>query len=374
VANWLSLFAVYRVVVIRSDEVTQGILHPELGPDHPAVRTALADWEGTHFLHQSAEGIEVTLVRPLAPRRAERWWLHALLALATLFTTTAAGAYFAGRDPFRVVALPLGAFGIPLPVGFAPDELLPGLAFSVPLFAILLGHELGHYLLARRHGMDVSPPYFIPSPPFINFIGTFGAFIRLRSAMVNRTMLLDVGAAGPIVSFVLSVPAVLVGASWSRWMPIDPARARTPFLVFFGDIPIWLGGSPLFDALVRAVGAGEGVLVLHPLAFAGWLGLFVTALNLFPLAQLDGGHVLFALVGTGQRWLGLAFLAVLLVLGTQWWGWWMWAGLILLLGRGSVRHPSVFDPEFPVSRARRVVGWATVALFPLTFVAVPIQG
>ena len=207
-ANWLSLFAAYRVVVIRDDEVTQGVLYPELGPDHPEVRAALEAWEGTHFLHQSDEGTEVTLVRPLAERRPERWWLHALLALATLLTTTVSGAYFAGRDPLREIILSLGPLGIPIPVRVHPDELLPGLALSVPLFVILLGHELGHFLVARRRGMDVSPPYFIPSPHWINLIGTFGAFIRLRSAMITRAVLLDVGAGGPLASFVLSLPAL----------------------------------------------------------------------------------------------------------------------------------------------------------------------
>ncbi len=373
-ANWLSLFAVYRVVVIRNEEVTHGVLHPELGPDAPEVRSALAEWEGTHFLHQGGAGTEVMLIRPLGKRRPERWWLHALLALATLLTTTVAGAYFVGRDPLRLFVLPLGPLGIPVPLSVAPAELLPGLAFSVPLFAILLGHELGHYLTARRHGMNASPPYFIPSPPFINIIGTFGAFIRLRSAMINRAVLFDVGAAGPLVSFTLSIPAVLLGARWSRWAAMDPERAQAPFVVLFGDLPIWLGGSPLFSWLVHAVAGDHGILLLHPLAFAGWLGLFVTALNLFPLAQLDGGHVLYALVGAAQRWIGLAFLAFLLVLGREWWGWWMWAVLILVLGRGSVRHPSVFDPDFPIGPARRAVGWSCVVIFVLTFVPVPIQG
>lgn len=370
--NWLSLFAAYRVVVVRGDEVTQGVLHPELGPDHPTVRSALKEWEGTHFLHQDDEGTEVTLVRPLLARRRERWWLHGLLALATLLTTTLAGAYFLGRAPLREVPLPLGPLGIPLPVQVFPAELLPGLAFSVPLFVILMGHELGHFVTARRYGMDVSPPFFIPSPHWINLIGTFGAFIRLRSAMVNRTVLLDVGAAGPLVSFVLSIPAVLLGARWSRWMPMEGGQAPAPFLVMFDTQPIWLGGSPLFSGLVHLAAGDHGVLMLHPLAFAGWIGLFVTALNLFPLAQLDGGHILYALIGGWQRYVGIAFLAVLLVLGREWWGWWMWAGLVLLLGRGSVRHPSVFDPSHPVRGVRRAIGIACVAIFLLTFVAVPI--
>lgn len=370
--DWPSLFAAYRVVVIRNDEVTQGVLHPGLGAEHPVVRAALAEWQGTHFLHQNGAGTEVTLVRPLAGPRRERWWLHLLLALATLLTTTVAGAYFNGADPLGLVPLALGPLRLPVPATVAPEELLPGLVFSVPLFLLLLGHELGHYLTARRYGMDVSPPYFIPAPHWINLIGTFGAFIRLRSAMVNRVMLLDVGIAGPIVSFVLSIPAVLVGAAWSRWLPLTSTPEAAPFLVIFDGQPIWLGGSLLFEWLVGAVAGGEGALLLHPLAFAGWLGLFVTALNLIPLAQLDGGHILYALLGARQRYVALAFLGVLLWLGSSWWGWWMWVVLILVLGRGSVRHPAVFDPSFPIDAPRRRLGWACIIVFPLIFVPVPI--
>ncbi|MEX0912047.1 MAG: site-2 protease family protein [Gemmatimonadota bacterium] len=371
--DWLSLFAVYRTVVIRNDEIVQGVLHPELGPDHPVVRAALDRWEGTHFVYPTEDGTEITLVRPAAERPAERWWIHLLLGLTTLLTTTAAGAYFAGRNPFDLAFLPAGPLAIPYPVRLLPTELLPGLAFSVPLMAVLLGHELGHYLVARRHGMNVSPPYFIPAPHWINVIGTFGAFIRLRSAVVNRIVLLDVGMAGPIVSFVLSIPLALIGLALSRPLPELVSEAPARYAVLFGRQPIWLGDSLLFRAMDLLVAGEGGFVILHPLAFAGWLGLFVTALNLFPLAQLDGGHILFALVGDRQRYFGIAFLGLLLGLGFVWWGWWMWAALILVLGRGSVRHPSVFDPEVPVRGPRRAVGWACVIIFVLTFVAVPIR-
>lgn len=371
-ADWISLFAVYRVVVIRNDEVVQGILQPEYSPDHPRVRAALATWEGTHFLHHGGGGTEVTLVRSVGGRAGERWWLHLALGLLTLLTTTLSGAYFLGRDPLRLALYGLGPLGIPVPVRLFPEELVPGLLFSVPLLLILLGHEMGHYLTARRYRMDVSPPYFIPAPHWLNVIGTFGAFIRLRSAMVNRVMLLDVGAAGPVASFVLSVPAVLLGAAWSERVAL-PGAGPTSFLVVFDGQPIWLGGSLAFHALVGLVGASGGVLALHPLAFAGWLGLFVTALNLFPLAQLDGGHILYGLLGPGQRWVGRVFLALLLVLGVWWWGWWLWAGLILVLGRGSIGHPAVFDPEFPVTGGRRWLGRACILIFGLTFVPLPIQ-
>ena len=156
--DWLSLFAVYRTVVIRNDEIVQGVLHPGLGPDHPLVRSALAKWEGTHFVHPSPDGTEITLVRPIAERPAERWWLHILLTLTTLVTATAAGAAVLGREPFTMADVPIGSKALPVPAGITVGELLPGLAFSVPLLVVLLGHEMGHYLIARRHGMNVSPP------------------------------------------------------------------------------------------------------------------------------------------------------------------------------------------------------------------------
>lgn len=371
--DWYSLFSVYRTVVIRNDEIVQGILHPDLGPDHPEVRSILESWGGTHFVYPTDDGIEVTLVRPAGPRPPERWWIHILLGLATLLTTTTAGAYFVGREPFELVWIPIGPFGLPLPVTFFPEQLLPGLAFSLPLMFILLGHEMGHYIVARRNGMSVSPPYFIPAPHWINVIGTFGAFIRLRSVVINRRVLLDVGMAGPIVSFLLSIPIAIVGLALSEPMPELLTDAPARFVVLFGNQPIWLGDSLFFWLLDFLVAGEGGFLLLHPLAFAAWLGFFVTALNLFPLAQLDGGHILYALVGERQRYFGFAFLMVLFGLGFAWWGWWLWATLILVLGRGSIRHPSVFDPEVPVFGRRRLVGWLCVVMFVFTFAAIPIR-
>jgi Zn-dependent protease len=373
VTDWLSWFAVYRLVVIRNDEVLHGVLHPEIDPESPEVRAALKRWSGQHYLHRTAAGVELTLVRRLTESPRERWWLHLLLGALTLATTTVAGAFLQGRDPLRIGVLALGAFRIPVPAGIEPGEILPGLLFSVPLMVVLLGHELGHYLIARRHGMDVSPPYFIPAPHWVNLIGTFGAFIRLRSATMNRLVLMDVGAAGPLVSFILSLPLAAWGLSLSRELPratIGPARE---YLIVFGGQPIWLGGSAIFDLLSWVFAPGSGTLLLHPLALAGWLGLFVTALNLFPLSQLDGGHILYSLLGRRQSLVGAAFLAVLLVLGWWWWGWWLWAALILVLGRGTIRHPTVVDPSYPLRPDQRVMGWACVVIFVLSFVLFPLR-
>jgi Zn-dependent protease len=366
------LFAGYRVLRVRDSEVVQGILLPGLRTDDPYVREVLAEWDGTHFSRPTAFGEELTLVRQVVPPRPERWWLHALLFLLTALTATAAGARFAGVEPIPMGILPVGGFGVPLPLGIDLPAMYTGLFFSIPLLGILLGHEMGHYVAARMHRMNVSPPYFIPAPRF-NVIGTFGAFIRLRSPVVNRRMLIDVGAAGPLASFVLSIPVLAVGLMRSVPAPHPLGDPPGGLIVFFGPHPFLLGDSVLFRLMVVLFGPEGEALILHPLALAGWLGLFVTALNLFPLAQLDGGHILYALVRDWQPRIGLVFLALLVGLGTVWQGWWIWAALILLLGRGSIRHPTVLDPAFPIDRPRRAMGWVCVAIFLVTFVAVPFR-
>jgi hypothetical protein len=373
VTAWPTLFSVYRIVLVRDDEIVRGYLHPHLTPSDPTVVAVLDEWEGSHFIHPAEMGTEVTLIRRVRERPSERWWLHVLLGLITLATTTAAGSYFVGRNPFDMAFLPAGPFGVPFPTRVLFGELLPGLLFSVPLLGVLLGHELGHYGVARRHGMDVSPPYFIPAPHWLNVIGTFGAFIRLRSIVVNRIVLFDVGVAGPVASFLLSLPLAAWGLTLSRPLPELIAGEPARYTVLFGGQPIWLGDSILFSLLDRIFAGEGGFLVLHPFAFAGWLGLFVTALNLIPLAQLDGGHILYALYGERQRYAGMLFVVILLVLGYFWWGWWMWAAIILVLSRGVIRHPPVFDPAVPLTHRRKLLGLAAIIVFILTFAPVPLS-
>jgi len=376
--EWMDLFATYEVARVRHDEVVRGTLSPGLNTHSPAVRALLRQWPGTHFTQAGPGGTELTLIRRLVPEARERWWVHLLLFVLAGVTTTLAGAHFLGRDALEYAP---GPWGLELPVRVLPAEFALGLYFSVPLLLILLGHELGHYLVARRHRMDVSPPYFAPAPHMLSVIGTLGAFIRLRSALINRAMLLDVGAAGPLASFALSVPLLVLGLSWSRPLALA-APSEGPFpasrlMVLFDGQPIWLGDSLLIHGLAKLVAAPAPTLWLHPLALAAWLGLFVTTLNLLPFSQLDGGHVLYALLGHGQRVVGIVGLGVLLVMGKGswggWWGWWLGGGVALLLGRGRVAHPPVLDPDFRLNPARRAVGWACVVILVLTFVPVPIR-
>ena len=365
-------FASWRVVSVQDLEVFQVRLLPHLSAGDPGVREMLASAPGRAYVQPGPGGVEVTLVRRARPPQRERWWLHLLLLLLTLASTTLAGALLEPGDPLRLAPTAGGPLAIPVPTRLHGAALARGLWFSLPLCFILGMHELGHYRLARRHGMDVSPPYFIPAPWFVNLIGTFGAFIRLRSPLLNRAVLLDVGAAGPLASFALSIPAVVVGLAMSRGVDATVEGGHLGLAVF-GD-QLVLGESAAF-ALLRQLSpvADAPFVLLHPLAFAGWLGLFFTALNLFPVGQLDGGHVAYALSGTAHRIAGYATLALLAVLALQWSGWLVWGAVILLFGRGRLAHPPVFDPDFRLSPRRRLVAWACVAIFLLTLVPVPFR-
>lgn len=366
-------FAAWRVVEVHDQQVFQARLRPGLSLGDAGVRRWVDRWPGRVYSTPGPHGVEVTLARRIRPRPRERWWLHLLLLALTVLTATLAGAALVDGDPLRMRLASLAGIAIPVPTRLTPRSLAPGLWFSLPLLAILGAHELGHYAMARRHGMDVSPPYFIPAPWIVSLIGTLGAFIRLRSPLLNRSVLLDVGAAGPITGFLLSLPAVVLGLAWSHAVNGMPPGARGARIGLMVDHQVLRMGESALFMLLRALSPlGDAPLVaLHPLAFAGWLGLFFTALNLFPVSQLDGGHVVFAL---SHRWhprVGVVTVALLLALSFLWIGWLFWAALVMVIGRGGLRHPPVFDPFLRLDRPRRAVGWACIAIFFATLVPIP---
>jgi membrane-associated protease RseP (regulator of RpoE activity) len=290
--------------------------------------------------------------------------LNTVLFLLTLLTTTAAGADMAGAfvslgHPF-ISLVNLGA----------------GLSFSIPLMLILLAHEMGHYLTARGYGVDSSLPYFIPAPlPSIFFMGTFGAFIRMRTPPRTRRAMFDIGAAGPWAGFIVAVVAIIIGLTKSQVTPLDASQGG-----------LQLGNSIIFWSLSRIVLGIDPNAVnvnLDPMAFAGWIGLFVTTLNLLPVGQLDGGHVIYSLFGGHwhQRISRLFTLGCLLMVlvpvtanflfhtnMTFWGGWLLWFAIVIFLGLG---HPSTVDAETPLTGMRKWAAWATVALFIGTFSPVP---
>ena len=242
--------------------------------------------------------------------------------------------------------------------------LLLGLRFSIPLMSILLAHEMGHYLACRYYRIASSPPYFLPSP---FFIGTFGAFIRIRQRIPGRRELFDIGLAGPIAGFVMLLPFLVLGIAWS-----------SPGVVFEGDASnavaqLYRPGSNLAIAGVSWLFFGPlptpFVLNLHPFALAAWVGLLLTALNLLPLGQLDGGHVVYALLGRTQRRIAWPLWFLLASAGWIWRGWLVWCVLILFLG---LRHPPVAGESVPLDRARKRLGWVALALFLVCFTPEPL--
>ena len=301
--------------------------------------------------------------------------LHLLLFGAALASAIVAGAFLAGLDPLRTRFAEIGGGLYPVPTRIHFEQLTTGLTFGATFIGILLAHELGHYLLARRHRVPVSLPYFIPFPPYFSIVGTLGAFIRLRGPMANRSVLFDIGVAGPLVSFALSLPVLVAGLNLSEVIPALDSGTY-PFRVLFLGESVLLGNSAVLQlatwATVPGLEPGQAIL-LHPLAFAGWLGIFVTALNLIPLGQLDGGHILYALVGPRQRTLGMVFVFLLIPLGLVWWGWWLWAGVALAVGRGRVGHPPVQMEEAGPGRGRMILGWVALAIFLLSFSPAPLR-
>lgn len=294
----------------------------------------------------------------VAGARRARLWLHVLLLGLTLLTTTATGArmaenFRANRAVFQLDR-DLAALG---QVFREPVLLLAGLPFSVCLLGILLAHELGHYLACRFYRLDATLPFFLPAP---TFIGTFGAFIRIRSPIFTKQVLFDVGVAGPLAGFLLLLPVLGIGLAFSK---VIPGIAERGDLIFGTPLMLWLVEQAVFP------GVPPSDIYLHPVARAAWVGLFATALNLLPIGQLDGGHILYSFVGGRHRWLSRVFGAALIPIGYWWPGWLFLAVLLFLFG---MRHPTIHDPSF-VGAGRRKLAALVLAVFVLSFTPAPIQ-
>ncbi len=359
----------WRTTTLRDREVIDALVHPAHAAPSLQLAAALERWPGPYYWSEEPEGRHLVLTRTLGRPRREAWILHVALFAATLLTTTFAGAVLAGTIPYDSSAgLFTGAY--PLPQTFA-RAWAAGLAFSLPLLAMLLSHELGHYLTARAYGLDVSPPYFIPVPLVPSFIGTMGAFIRLRTILADRRQLFDVGVAGPLAGFAVALPTLVVGLALSQSSPGHGASVG--MLLPLGSDTWVLGDSLVTLALRRLLHGPAPAVLLHPVAFAGWVGMFVTMLNLLPLSQLDGGHILFAALPRWHRRVALVFWCLVIALGWFWWGWYVWGVLVLALSRGRLGHPPVLDAHRPLPPSRTRLVWAALLLFVITFAPVPFR-
>jgi len=303
-------------------------------------------------MHSTRYGIPLPQASPKSlpaseqtPPRKQRIPLHVGLFVLTLFTTSLAGALNAGADVLSDWS-----------------SITAGLPFSLTLMGILFVHEMGHYGLARRHDVGATLPYFIPAPPPFP-IGTFGAFIRMDTPPPNRRALFDVGAAGPWAGLIAAIPAIIIGLQMSR---IEPRGMMQSGLEL---------GEPLLFKILSYLTLGpideHMTVVLHPIALAGWFGLFVTFLNLLPIGQLDGGHVAYAMFGRRHRIVARGFLAVIVVLALIGWpGWFVWVALLIVIG---IDHPPTLDAWIGLDRPRIIAGWLTVAAFGMTFMVTPIS-
>jgi membrane-associated protease RseP (regulator of RpoE activity) len=265
-----------------------------------------------------------------------------------------------------------------------------GLPFAATLMSILVCHEMGHYVLARRHGIDVSLPYFIPLPWMIS-LGTLGAVIKMRAPIRDRNALIDVGAAGPLAGLIVAIPALIIGLSLSHVAPSEPGGLQEGNSILYGLIKLTMFG--------RWLPSGGVDVQLHPMAFAAWVGLLITMINLIPIGQLDGGHVLRAGLGDRHERLSAvlhrALLAVALVaggylfavaradgagslaaLGFATWGvapWLVWSIALAIMRNvaGGEYHPSVGGP--PLTPGRRRLVWVMSLVFLLLFSPVPMR-
>jgi len=226
--------------------------------------------------------------------------------------------------------------------------------FSIPLLTILGSHEMGHYLVAKRYHVRASLPFFLPSVPPL---GTFGAFISMRDPIPNRRALLDIGVSGPLVGFAIAIPVTLAGLALSTASP-----AGVPSLG--GEL---IQPSILFTLLSKFFPL-PNTFALHPLAFAGWVGLFVTAINLLPAGQLDGGHVARALLGRRQLYVSWAAVLILFGMSVFYPGWFIFGFLIFMLG---VRHPPPLNDLTRLDSTRKLIGIAAVVILLVTFVPQP---
>lgn len=291
------------------------------------------------------------------PKFQDRVWLHVLLFLLTIATTTLVGAdtYAAFLLDFTTRRLPFSTTAL----------LVRGLWYSGTILAILGCHELGHYVACRYYDVDASLPFFLPFP--ISITGTLGAFIRIREPIPQKRMLFDIGIAGPLAGFAVAVPALFIGVWMSHVVAVPPDfsgfELGEPLLFKMAERLIW--GS-IHDPYS---------LNLHPVAFAAWFGLLATALNLFPIGQLDGGHISYAVLGPRSTYVTVASIATAILLAARFSSSWIvWTGLMLLmLLMFGPRHPRVFDEDVPLSRTRKVLALIALLIFVLCFTPAPIS-
>lgn len=332
------------------------------GPPLPALRPPAPPTPSIELLPPAGEPSSLPPPPPARPRYARAL----LLFVLTFFTTTTLGPvmYISARTDVTTNLVHILDLATIRTIWSDPELLRIGLAFSISAMLILLAHEMGHYVTCRLYGLDTSPPYFLPSP--VNF-GTLGAFIRIREPIRTKKELFDVGISGPIAGFVTLLPFLFYGIAHSQPAPLPVGGPESRFVV------LALGHNLLIELCTRLFHGplpSGTYLNLHPTALAAWLGLLATSLNLLPLGQLDGGHILYAATGSLQRRLAIPLWLALGAVGYYWPGWLFWCAIVLLIG---LFHPPVRDEGEPLDRTRRWLAWFALVIFVLSFMPIPLE-
>jgi len=324
-----------------------GNLGPVAGPDQPCY---FRDMSSPSDYGYRLEYPPV-IFPPPAPRRRFPW-INLVLLITTAGTTLLAGTYMAHFTPNLREFL--------FRLHFHPEWLLDGLPFSITLIVILGSHEMGHFLLSRHHRVQASLPYFIPAP---NLVGTFGALIFMRGRISDRRALVDIGAAGPLLGFLVSLFALYVGIQHAQVAPMEAAVGQVlfnPNVLEALAFSFWLGPVP------------AKMIIISPILDAAWVGFFVTMINLLPIGQLDGGHIAYAVFGRRTLWLSWLTLALLIVLSRFWPGWGVFALFVLILmGRRGIQHPPPEHPEVRLDALRWLLALAALLVFLLCFMPQP---
>ncbi len=345
-----SLFAVRDVRIPPKDPqgtiVFEGDLrHPDSEYVYANIATAWRALNYTPMLRRGDNAIELVAMPGVVHPKPSNPAINVALFVVTVISVLVISALNEGVDLLQ-----------------NPLEIVKGLPFTLAFLAILGTHEFGHYFAARYHKVAVTLPYFIPFP---TIWGTFGAFIQLRSPTVTRKQLFDVGIAGPIAGLVVAIPILFIGLANST---VEALPVGGGFIMEGNSIFYWLSKYLVFGQTLPANGMD---VFLHPLAWAGWSGLLVTAFNLFPVGQLDGGHVAFVLFGKATKIAGYVVVAAMVAAGYFFWqGWIFWAVMILFFI--GVGHPAPLNDLAPIGRNRQILGYAMIVVFVLLFTPVPL--
>ncbi len=361
----------------------RGMLRKDSVEAYDQLAAALKPYNITPLFRMEQDHHLIMLTEGVIDPKPSNPWVNLIMFVLTLFSVLFAGAMYSYDGP-----VPADTMGTLLTL---LKHLDTGLPFALSMLGILLAHEFGHYLAARYHKTAVTLPYFIPMP--ISILGTLGAFIQLKEPPRNRRILHDIGVAGPLAGLVVALPILFIGLALSPVEVIQqPTVTGTGFMVEGNSIfylaakyivhgellpaPQSYGGvSPalywlryLFTGYPAPFGSMD--VMMHPLAWAGWAGLLVTALNLLPVGQLDGGHALYVLLGRKARRAVPFVLGALFLLGFTWQGWWLWAALVYFFGQ---RHAEPLDQITPLDDRRRVIAIVVLVLFVLLFTPIPLQ-